>query len=122
MLERTDQPDTYHLRYTGEVDPLLAISPSRYERLLNLQAQADAMSTYHLLIELMRDHPARGGLPNLAQRAEHHPSHAPRADCLRAERVPVLRAAPRLARVAPQRGRHRQAHHQKSAFLSAGVK
>ena len=57
MLERTDQPDTYFLRYTGEVDPLLAISPARYERLLNLQAQADTLSTYHLLIELMRDHP-----------------------------------------------------------------
>jgi hypothetical protein len=57
VLERTDQPDTYYLRYTGEVDPLLAISPSRYERLLNLQARADTMSTYHLLIELMRDHP-----------------------------------------------------------------
>ncbi|BCW94805.1 MAG: hypothetical protein WHS44_10960 [Fimbriimonadales bacterium] len=57
MLERTDQPDAYRLRYTGEVDPLLAISPARYERLLNLQAQADALSTYHLLIELMRDHP-----------------------------------------------------------------
>ncbi|MGQ9901290.1 MAG: hypothetical protein ACUVR1_03630 [Fimbriimonadales bacterium] len=56
-LERTDQPDTYFLRYTGEVDPLLAISPARYERLLNLQAQADTLSTYHLLIELMRDHP-----------------------------------------------------------------
>ncbi|GIV04793.1 MAG: hypothetical protein KatS3mg016_0368 [Fimbriimonadales bacterium] len=57
ILERTDQPDVYRFRYTGEVDPLLAISASRYERLLNLQSQADAMSTYHLLIELMRDHP-----------------------------------------------------------------
>ncbi|MDW8106614.1 MAG: hypothetical protein RMK45_03935 [Armatimonadota bacterium] len=57
LLERTDQPDVYRFRYTGEVDPLLAISPSRYERLLNLQAKADTMSTYHLLVELMRDHP-----------------------------------------------------------------
>ncbi len=57
LLERTEQPDVYRFRYTGEVDPLLAISPARYERLLNLQAKADTMSTYHLLIELMRDHP-----------------------------------------------------------------
>ncbi|MCS6923185.1 MAG: hypothetical protein NZM10_02285 [Fimbriimonadales bacterium] len=57
ILERTEQPDVFRFRYTGEVDPLLAISASRYERLLNLQAQADTLSTYHLLIELMRDHP-----------------------------------------------------------------
>ncbi|MDM7462040.1 MAG: hypothetical protein P3X24_010410 [bacterium] len=56
-LERTELPDVYRFRYTGEIDPLLAISASRYERLLSLQAQADAMSTYHLLIELMREHP-----------------------------------------------------------------
>lgn len=57
ILERTDQPDVYRFRYTGEVDPLLAISASRYGRLLNLQSQAHTLSTYHLLIELMRDHP-----------------------------------------------------------------
>lgn len=56
-LEQTDQPDTFYFRYTGETDPLLAISPSRYERLLDLQARADDLSTYHLLVELMRDHP-----------------------------------------------------------------
>ncbi len=56
-LEQTDQPDTYSLRYTGEIDPLLAISPLRYERLLALQERADDLSTYHLLVELMRDHP-----------------------------------------------------------------
>jgi len=56
-LERTDQPDTYSLRYTGETDPLLAISSARYERLLSLQERADTLSTYHLLVELLRDHP-----------------------------------------------------------------
>ncbi len=56
-LERTDQPDTYYLRYTGETDPLLAISQSRYERLLGLQERADQLATYHLLVELLRDHP-----------------------------------------------------------------
>ncbi|MFQ3611423.1 MAG: hypothetical protein SNJ72_08015, partial [Fimbriimonadales bacterium] len=56
-LERTDQPDTFYLRYTGDTDPLLAISSTRYDRLLNLQERADSLSTYHLLIELLRDHP-----------------------------------------------------------------
>ncbi|MFN3689787.1 MAG: hypothetical protein ACK4UU_02545, partial [Fimbriimonadales bacterium] len=57
VLERTEDPDVYRFRGTGEVDPLLAISAARYERLLGLQAQAESLSTYHLLIELMREHP-----------------------------------------------------------------
>ncbi|MEN3002314.1 MAG: hypothetical protein ABDI19_10820 [Armatimonadota bacterium] len=56
-LHRTDRPDVFRFLYTGMVDPLLAISPARYQRLLELQAHADQMSTYHILIEIMRQHP-----------------------------------------------------------------
>jgi hypothetical protein len=56
-LHKTDRPDVFHFLYTGQTDPLLAIPPSRYERLTSLQAQADKMSTYHILIEVMRLHP-----------------------------------------------------------------
>jgi hypothetical protein len=56
-LHKTDQPDVFRFLYTGQVDPLLAIPPSRYERLISLQQQADQMSTYHILIEVMRLHP-----------------------------------------------------------------
>ncbi|MER3558123.1 MAG: hypothetical protein C4336_00630 [Armatimonadota bacterium] len=40
-----------------ETDPLLTITSSRYERLLKLQEEADQLSTYHLLVTIMRDHP-----------------------------------------------------------------
>ncbi len=56
-LHRTDRPDTYRFIYTGEVDPLLAIPPARFQKLLDLQSKADTMSTYHLLIEVLRQHP-----------------------------------------------------------------
>ena len=56
-LHKTDRPDVFRFIYTGMVDPLLAISPARYQRLLELQAKADQMSTYHILIEVMRQHP-----------------------------------------------------------------
>jgi hypothetical protein len=56
-LEKTEHPDVFRFTYAGMVDPLLAISPVRYERLLDLQAKADQMSTYHILIEVMRQHP-----------------------------------------------------------------
>jgi len=56
-LHRTERPDVFRFLYTGMVDPLLAISPARYKRLLELQAKADQMSTYHILIEVMRQHP-----------------------------------------------------------------
>lgn len=56
-LERTEQPDRFLFQFTGETDPLLAISTSRYNRLLELQSEADNLSTYHLLITLMREHP-----------------------------------------------------------------
>ncbi len=56
-LHRTDRPDVMHFIYTGMVDPLLAISPARYQRLLELQSKADGMSTYHILVEVMRQHP-----------------------------------------------------------------
>jgi hypothetical protein len=56
-LHKTDRPDVFRFLYTGQTDPLLAIPPSRYERLASMQAQADKMSTYHILIEVMRLHP-----------------------------------------------------------------
>ncbi|GBC93693.1 hypothetical protein HRbin15_02195 [bacterium HR15] len=56
-LHKTDRPDVFRFIYTDMVDPLLAISHTRYQRLLDLQAKADQMSTYHILIEVMRLHP-----------------------------------------------------------------
>lgn len=56
-LERTDQPDRFYFRLLKETDPLLTITPSRYERLLKLQEEADQLSTYHILVTIMRDHP-----------------------------------------------------------------
>lgn len=56
-LERTDQPDMFYFRFTGKTDPLLAVSHARYEKLLELQERADQLSTYHIMVELMRGHP-----------------------------------------------------------------
>jgi hypothetical protein len=55
-LTKADRPDTYKFEFTGESDPLLYLSNTRYDELLDLQAKADELSTYQILVEVLQKH------------------------------------------------------------------
>jgi hypothetical protein len=57
-ISRGDEPDDYLLRYEGEVDPLLAISPERMRILRSLKKEAAAAdwSVFEIMCRIMADY------------------------------------------------------------------
>lgn len=55
-LTKTDRPDVYKFEFSGDSDPLLYLSSSRYDDLLDLQAKVDELSTYQILVEALQKH------------------------------------------------------------------
>lgn len=56
-LSKTEHPCLYRLEFTGETDPLMYIPSARYEKLLELQQRAEELSTYQIMVEIMKHYP-----------------------------------------------------------------
>src|SRR5205823_6162979 len=57
-LERTEQPDEFLLRYSGETEPLMEIPMDRLQQLLMLRAEAasEGLPLQELLLRMLKGH------------------------------------------------------------------